>query len=369
MTNPYYTPSGSPATGSAGSSAVMRSELSLIQAAFDKMPVLSGNALRPVFVNTGATAIEAVSAATALTRLGLGSGDSVAFTNLDLTGTLKIKNSTGTDWGAFSHDGTDFNTVFVNTTDWNITLEGRMLIGATTATWTGVAIDNTSVNAVSVLDINHTGEGLWIEAACPGSGYSWPGFAGTHFFGFNDVQAPLYIAGAGQAYAKLARNGAVYTFDIITGVKFRIYDATNVDHVDFAHDGTNLSLTGTTTSNMDLYAMNLRLRGGVALTIFDSGNTDSVTQSHDGTNYNIAAQNTTNINITGITNIVLGGANVLYSGSPLGTPSSGVATNLTGTASGLTSGDSTKWNGANKTVSTSAPSGGANGDMWFEREA
>src|SRR5207253_1245574 len=33
-----------------------------------------------------------------------------------------------------------------------------------------------------------------------------------------------------------------------------------------------------------------------------------------------------------------GGGTVLYSGGALGTPSSGVATNLTGTASGLTSG-------------------------------
>ena len=32
-------------------------------------------------------------------------------------------------------------------------------------------------------------------------------------------------------------------------------------------------------------------------------------------------------------------------------------------------GTSTKWAGANKTVSTSPPSGGADGDIWFEREA
>lgn len=31
--------------------------------------------------------------------------------------------------------------------------------------------------------------------------------------------------------------------------------------------------------------------------------------------------------------------------------------------------DANKWAGANKTISTSAPSGGANGDIWFQREA
>lgn len=30
------------------------------------------------------------------------------------------------------------------------------------------------------------------------------------------------------------------------------------------------------------------------------------------------------------------------------------------------SGTATKWNGAAKTVSTAAPSGGANGDIWFQ---
>lgn len=31
--------------------------------------------------------------------------------------------------------------------------------------------------------------------------------------------------------------------------------------------------------------------------------------------------------------------------------------------------DALKWDGANKTISTSAPSGGADGDIWFQREA
>ena len=35
--------------------------------------------------------------------------------------TFGILNSTGTDRADFDHDGTDFNTTFINTTDWNIT--------------------------------------------------------------------------------------------------------------------------------------------------------------------------------------------------------------------------------------------------------
>lgn len=34
-----------------------------------------------------------------------------------------------------------------------------------------------------------------------------------------------------------------------------------------------------------------------------------------------------------------------------------------------TAADSTKWAGANKTISTSEPSGGSDGDIWFKRES
>lgn len=44
MTNPYYNPTGAPAQGSAVTSAVVRTEFAAIQAGFDKMPVLVGNA-------------------------------------------------------------------------------------------------------------------------------------------------------------------------------------------------------------------------------------------------------------------------------------------------------------------------------------
>ena len=57
MPNPYYTPSGYPSTGAAGSSASMRSELAAVSAGFDLMPVLSGNAGKYIAVNTGGSAL------------------------------------------------------------------------------------------------------------------------------------------------------------------------------------------------------------------------------------------------------------------------------------------------------------------------
>ena len=61
MTNPYYNPSGTPATGSQGSSANMRSEMALVAAGFALLPTLSGNADKIIGVNSAGDALEAKS--------------------------------------------------------------------------------------------------------------------------------------------------------------------------------------------------------------------------------------------------------------------------------------------------------------------
>lgn len=73
MTNPYFTPSGYPATRASGSSSSMRAELSSIAAAFDKLPTLSGMANRVVQVNAAETGLEAVNSIT-LTAISLATG-------------------------------------------------------------------------------------------------------------------------------------------------------------------------------------------------------------------------------------------------------------------------------------------------------
>lgn len=55
MTNPYFTPSGNPATRAPGLSTNMRSEFALVQAGFDKLPALTANAL--IVVNSAGTAL------------------------------------------------------------------------------------------------------------------------------------------------------------------------------------------------------------------------------------------------------------------------------------------------------------------------
>lgn len=77
MANDFYSDSGVPSTGAQGLSATMRAEFALIEAGFDKLPTLTGNGSKMVAVNSGGTALEAVTAATARSNLGLVIGTNV----------------------------------------------------------------------------------------------------------------------------------------------------------------------------------------------------------------------------------------------------------------------------------------------------
>jgi hypothetical protein len=59
MSNEFFTKTGNPATGSSGSSALIRAEIAAIETAFDMMPTLTGNGGKSVKINTGGTALEA----------------------------------------------------------------------------------------------------------------------------------------------------------------------------------------------------------------------------------------------------------------------------------------------------------------------
>ena len=130
MSNEYYTPSGSPTTNSDGSSAVMRAEFDSIQTGLDKLPVLTGNGDKAVFVNAGGTALTAVAAATALTKLGAQAADDT-LTSLAELGTAadKIAYTTGVDTWA----------------ETPITAAGRALIDDASAAAQRTTLGSTSV--------------------------------------------------------------------------------------------------------------------------------------------------------------------------------------------------------------------------------
>lgn len=97
MSNDYYSATGNPATGSEGLSAVVRAEFILIQAAFDDLPVVTGNANRAIVVNAGGTALTVTTGTFALAgnfattgafNTTLAQGASVTLTLPLLSGTL-----------------------------------------------------------------------------------------------------------------------------------------------------------------------------------------------------------------------------------------------------------------------------------------
>ena len=66
MSTPYYTATGNPASGSGGSSSLVRAEFTAIAAGFDLLPIMAGNQNSVVMVNAGATALTRVAQAFSL---------------------------------------------------------------------------------------------------------------------------------------------------------------------------------------------------------------------------------------------------------------------------------------------------------------
>jgi len=85
MANDFYSKTGTPGTRATGSSSAIRAEFAAVEAGFDKLPDVTGNGALPVFVNAGATALEAVSASAARTKLGVAIGTDVQAYDADLT--------------------------------------------------------------------------------------------------------------------------------------------------------------------------------------------------------------------------------------------------------------------------------------------
>lgn len=121
ITNPYYNPTGNPATGSQGLSALMRTEFANISTAFGLLPTLAGNGGLVVAVNLGGTALTVVPGST-ITTTGAFTTIFAQAANVTLTlpgvnGTLALLASpafTGTPTAPTASGGT--NTTQIATT-------------------------------------------------------------------------------------------------------------------------------------------------------------------------------------------------------------------------------------------------------------
>lgn len=216
--NEYYNATGAPSANSSLSSSTMRAEFALIEDAFDKYPTLSGNGSLPIFVNSGATALEAISAASARTNLGLVIGTNVQAYDADLTTWAGI---TPTAFAQSIIDDTDEAT-FKATVNLEIGTDVQAYSANmdtdSTDDVTESDVDDTPANGATTDPVSsnwaydheaaadpHTGYAL--ETATVGIGQTWQDVGGTRGTGVNytnstgkpiSVSVTIYGTGTGS---------------------------------------------------------------------------------------------------------------------------------------------------------------------------
>jgi hypothetical protein len=141
MTNPYFTKSGTPSSHSPGASSPIRAEIAAIEAGFDKLPTLSGNALKLIRINAGANGLEPIGTIDAI-PIGATTPSTGAFTTLSASGGI-TGNLTGTVTGNVTGNATTATTLqtarningvaFNGSTDITVTAAASTLTGATLA--------------------------------------------------------------------------------------------------------------------------------------------------------------------------------------------------------------------------------------------
>jgi len=169
---------------------------------------------------------------------------------------LYAMDSGNTDWGRFFHDGTDFNLALTNTTNYNITgmttlvlSGGASLSGAIAATSANISGTITTTAATPRLSL--------IESDASADNGRWDILANSEallFRVFNDAGS------SGATWLTVQRtlnvtDSVTFNTDLLilqNGKSFRVRDSTNADWADWSHDGTdfNLAFTGTTDYNI-----------------------------------------------------------------------------------------------------------------------
>jgi len=272
---------------------------------------------------------------------------------------LIVRDAANTDQGKWSHDGTDFNLVLTNTTDYNITGLTNLNVGGTPVSLSG----HTHLEA-DITDLK-----AYLELA---GGTMTGDLKVIHTGAQIEVRADGVASSGGTALytGSVAANGA-------SGVdlfRARIMSATNNPGFSISVQETQNAVVfgaiGSAGTRKYVWAVDaaqilflnpgsLELFSGIDLVVRDTTNVDSGDWSHDGTDFNLVLTNTTDYNITGLTNLNVGGTPVSLSGHTHLeadiTDLQAYLLNITGepfsdhsdvTITAITSGELPKWNGS-----------------------
>ena len=300
MSNPYYTHTTYPTPNSPGSSASLRNELENITLGFDLLPTLAANGYKVAMVNSAGTALIASAALQALAI------------------TLSTINSTPI--GASSPSTGAFTTV-------------------TATTFTGSFVGNAST--ATALATARTIGGTSFDGTANVTSFPVPGAIG----GTTPSTGAFTVLSASTSAAVTSSSASAFAVGLTgaTNPAFTVDSST-------ASQVAGLKVTGAATL------------GTVAIAVTDSGANTNLTLNAKGSGtIGIGSVSTGAVTITpattlsaaltygGVTlsNAVTGTGNMVLSTSPvlvtpnLGTPSTLVGTNITGTAAGLTAGNVT----------------------------
>ena len=159
MSNEYYDSTGYPSQGATGSSASMRAELDLVEAGFNKLPTLSGNSEKLISVNTGETALEAISDAEAMSRIGgvLASDKDASggFAGLTLF-KINFKNALGTITSFFTNANTSARTYTFPDKDGTVAMTSDITgtnSGTNTGDQTATTVPNTPAGNIAATTV------------------------------------------------------------------------------------------------------------------------------------------------------------------------------------------------------------------------
>ncbi len=171
-------------------------------------------------------------------------------------GVFTIYDSGETDSAAFSHDGTDFNTAFTGTTDWNLT--GLTVIRPNNAYFQALkwaAATTADVDAITADSNGNEGVYGWTSPAATGAPNSQTFMGmitvddGSRMnqlaFGYGTLtgeDASLYVrrdtSGAWTSWMKAIMTDIDDQVARMNG-SLRIRDAADTDYIDMSHDGTD----------------------------------------------------------------------------------------------------------------------------------
>ena len=195
---------------------------------------------------------------------------------------------------------------------------------------------------------NVTISGTWPNQTINSSGGSGsPGGSNTDIqynnsSSFGGASNFTYSSGSGAVVISPPSSGIGLTVDSVSGQPAQLIQG-------FGTTNNNYGLTITAGLSSSDYSLAVKGAGGGASEFFVYGDGGSVAGSPTGGDKGLGT-----INMVGC---YVNGAACLYSGGPLGTPASGVATNLTGTASALNI-------GGNAATATALSTTGSNGTFW-----